>query len=361
MTVVAAFKAFETPLLVADMLLTAESNIQGDSFLPTAPGAAATLPNEIQAKVAGTRKKLHLFGGQLAVAWSGSWLAASSILQALKENSVTNIPDQDSLVSFLTKQTEWADDQISVVLTGWLGKPEPTCFRWNSAWPQEVFFDDRFFDGSGDEIFEALLDEKVMAGTGALLQSSVERAIYAALAKVGKLVSHEVFTGETLRSRFGYCYEIAYYDGAEFRYLDEVTYLSWLVRISDTEPRYQAQPAPAIVKYKNLGEYSAVQTVRLDTRPTVQTFFEVVTPAYSTMPEIDPAKIGPLPANSNIFCNVLQINSPTYNGVAALVNHASDKSFMNFEVRNGKHCFEINMRVVEEMLSQGKKPDQAFL
>lgn len=356
MTVVAAFRTSGIPLLVGDLLVTANANGGKKSFLPTAPGAAAALPDEIQVRVDGTRKKVHVFGGQLAVAWSGSFLAASSILRSLKAFAETTPVDQETLSQFLDTQTDWKEDRVSVVLTGWVSKPEPLCFRWNSAWPHEVFFDERFFDGSGDRIFEGLIDEAVTSGTGPGMSTDIERAIYAALAKIGKLVSHEVFTGETLRAKFGYCYELAYFDGAEFRYLDEVTYLSWLVRITDSDPRYQAQVAPAIVKYKNFGEFSAVQTVRLDMGPEVHTFFEVVTPAYSTMPEVDPSKIGPLPTNSNLFCNVLQLNAPTFNSVVALVNHCSDRSFMNFEIRNGKHCFEINMRVVEEMLGQGIRP-----
>jgi hypothetical protein len=353
MTVVAAFRTCGTPILIGDLLVTADTNNEESSFLPTSPGTAATLSKDICARIAGTRKKVHLFGGSVAVAWSGSLLAASSVLKALKDFSEGREIDRDILAAFLAQQTGWEADGVSVVLTGWVVKPELLCFRWNSTWPHEVFFDDRFFDGSGDEVFEALIDEQVRSAAGPGIESNCEKAIYSVLAKVGKLVSHEVFTGETLRSRFGYCYEVAYFDGARFRYVDEVTYLSWLVRISDSEPRYQAMPAPAIVKYKNFGEFSAVQTVRLDTGAEVHTFFEVVTPAFSAMKELDPAKIGPLPTSSDLFCNVLQINAPSYNCAAALVNAASDKSFMNFEIRDGKHCFEINMRVVEQMLGLG--------
>lgn len=350
MTVVAAFKAYGVPVLVGDLLITVDTSKKEHSFLPTSPIAASTLSEDAQAKISGTRKKVHLFGNSLAVAWSGSLLAATSVLKALKQQSDREQIGRDTLVDFLSSQTDWTEDKFSILLTGWVSDPELLCFRWNSAWPQEVFFGDRFFDGSGDHIFEALVDEQVSSGTGPGIKSNVEQGIYAVLAKVGKLVSHEVLTGETLRSRFGYCYEVAYFDGEKFRYVDEVTYLSWLVRISNSGPRYQAMPSPAIVKYKNFGEYSAVQTVRLDAGADVHTFFEVVTPAYSVMPELDPAKIGPLPTNSNLFCNILQINAPTFNGLAALVNAESDKSFMNFEIRGGKHCFEINMRVIEQKL-----------
>lgn len=353
MTVVAAFRTCGTPILVGDLLITADANNEESSFLPTSPGAAASLSKDICARIAGTRKKVHLFGGSVAIAWSGSRLAASSVLKALKEFSDGSEVDINTLTAFLAQQTGWEEDRVSVVLTGWVVKPELLCFRWNSSWPHEVFFDDRFFDGTGEEIFEALIDEKVRSSAGPGIENNCEKAIYSVLAKVGKLVSHEVFTGDTLRSRFGYCYEVAYFNGTEFRYVDEVTYLSWLVRISDSEPRYQAMPAPAIVKYKNFGEFSAVQTVRLDTGAEVHTFFEVVTPVFSAMNELDPSMIGPLPTNSDLFCNVLQIKATSYNCVAALVNAASDKSFMNFEIRDGKHCFEINMRVVEQMLSLG--------
>jgi hypothetical protein len=357
MTVVAAFSAYGIPVLVGDLLITADTSKEESSFLPTSPAAASTLSKDVRAKISGTRKKVHLFGTSLAVAWSGSLLAASSVLKALKELSDREQIDKDTLVDFLRSQTGWEEDKFTIFLTGWVVKPEVLCFRWNSAWPQEVFFGDRFFDGSGDEVFEALVNEPVSSSIGPRIESNREQAIYSVLAKVGKLISHEVLTGETLRSRFGYCYEVAYFDGENFRYVDEVTYLSWLVRISNSDPRYQAIPSPAIVKYKNFGEYSAVQTVRLDAGSDIHTFFEVVTPAYSATPELDPAKIGPLPTNSNLFCNILQINAPTFNGVAALVNAESDKSFMTFEIRNGKHCFEINMRVVERMLGLDSTSD----
>ena len=146
MTVVAAFRTCGTPILVGDLLITADANNEENSFLPTSPAAAASLPKDICARIAGTRKKVHLFGGSVAIAWSGSWLAASSVLKALKDFSNGSEVDSNTLTAFFAQQTGWEEDRVSVVLTGWLVKPGLLCFRWNSSWPHEVFFDDRFFD-----------------------------------------------------------------------------------------------------------------------------------------------------------------------------------------------------------------------
>jgi hypothetical protein len=156
MTIVAAFRSHGVPILVSDLLITADTQTEQKSFLPTAPAAASSLSKDIRAKIVGTRKKVHLFGGVIAVAWSGSWLAASSVLNDFHNFSKNKTINGDMFKNFLVQQTIWLDENLTVILTGWIIQPEPVCFRWNSSWPNEIYFDERFFDGSGDETFETL-------------------------------------------------------------------------------------------------------------------------------------------------------------------------------------------------------------
>ena len=114
MTVVAAFPLYGVPVLVGDLLVTADADANSPSFLPTAPETAARLPEQIRARVAGTQKKVHLIGSNLAVAWCGSKLAASRVIYQLHKTFSSTRATVRTLTNELARITVYQDELFSV-------------------------------------------------------------------------------------------------------------------------------------------------------------------------------------------------------------------------------------------------------
>lgn len=352
MTVVAAFPLHGVPILLGDLLITANASVGSPSFLPTSPHLSGNLPEKVGARVAGACKKVHLIGPTLAVAWSGWQLAASQILGRLNEAFSKTPATKETLAGVLAKLVDYEDERFSLHLVGWVVDSAPTCFRWNSMWPQEIFVADSHFDGSGEDVFSNLLREKLHASAfGPGIGTPAEAAVFAVLAKASKLMEKEVSTGETLSHRFGYGYEVAYFEAGMFRYVDEVTYLMWEVVANRGTGTYGCRLGPTIMKYRNFGEFSIVQTTQLMRDQAEVTYVDLITPVHKTLLDIDPHALGRQPLRSAYYCNFLDYSIEGSGNVrGTFVTHVSDQTFMGHEIRDGKDFLWLNMANINDAI-----------
>lgn len=350
MTLIAAFPVHGVPVLVGDLLLTADADEGSQSFLPTVPEAAARLPETIGARVAGVTKKVHLIGTRLAVAWCGRRFVASAVIRRLYEEFSSSEATTERLTDILASFIDNQDENISIQLIGWIVDPIPRCFRWNSMWPSELFFNDADFDGSGENMFRETLNlpREARASYGHGISSPQEAAFYL-LAKTSNLVAREIWTADTLANRFGYCYDIAIFDGARFRYLDQIAYFTWQVTADLMRGGHHFQFGPTLIKYSNPGEYSIVQTTHL-AGPETGTHVDLVTPVHDALLGLDPATLGRQPLRSTYYCNFLRYSVGQQVITGSFVTHASDQTIMRHEVRGGLDNFSLDMARVREVL-----------
>ncbi len=357
MTVIAAFPLYDVPALIGDLLVTARSAEEAHSYLPTAPEAAARLPEQIGARIAGARKKVHLIGSKLAVAWCGSQLAASGVIRRLHEAFSSTPATARALTNKFAGIDDYQGDRLAVHIIGWLIDPAPMCFRWNSMWPAELFFADSHFDGSGEEVFAGVLSERPHASAfGPGITSPAEAAAFFLLAKISKLIDKEIWSGETLRNRFGYGYEVVIFDGSAFRYIDQVSYLTWEVSLDSKHDGYHYRLGPTMVKYRSMGEYSIVQTTHQEGGSARTTHVDVVTPVHDAMPTLDPRSVGRQPIQSTYYCNFLRYAiSPTQIITGPFVTHASDQTLMGHEIRDGRDFLWLNLGRVNDALGIARR------
>ena len=184
MTLIAGLHNLGAPILLGDLLITAQTNDPAArSFLPTS-AAAASLPAK-GFRVAGTRKKVHIVNPRLAVAWAGSQLAASILFKDLHDLKAPT--SRNELERTLSRHTEFTR-ATSVHLIGWLVEGEPRCFRWNSEWPHELFVADSHIEGSGENLLRDVMNlDGHIADMGPGVERGDERASLIALAKCSKL------------------------------------------------------------------------------------------------------------------------------------------------------------------------------
>ena len=130
MTAIACFRIRGRPTILGDALVTHDGR-----------------PTDLD-------RKLLLVSPRLAVAWTGDRLAAQVTFERLL--GLRNVGDVslNGLTQLLTAEELRHDlASLNVVVIGWLiTDKEEICFRWNSAWYQEVFLSDgeAFVDGTGE-------------------------------------------------------------------------------------------------------------------------------------------------------------------------------------------------------------------
>jgi len=282
MTLIAAHKVEEIPLLIGDFLITGGNR----SF---------------------TLKKVHIISPNLAVGWTGNLLAARPVLRALNAQFKHARVSRKELERFLTSYSQDESTEVFVRLIGWIVDEEPRCFRWRSDYTSEVFYADHFFDGSGADTYEALVNNPgTKRGVQSRSISNVEKAIYFALFQACTLMSDEVMDKKNQQIGFGHGYEAAYFDNNEFKFVDDVLYVVWDFYYDLKGKGGGHRFYPIVHKYRSFGYYSVVQRHNFQTAETV---FNAITPIFDDMPNlfeiipgVDVANKKALPLASNYYC-----------------------------------------------------------
>ena len=131
MTLIGAFKAYGTPFLIGDFVLS------------------------VQGQRAGVRKKVHRLGPNCGAAWTGHLIAALPVFRALHQRfdgqtPVSKLELQDVLASF--KPTDFGSTELRII--GWVIDGDEYCFRWRSDWTDELIHAEPAYDGSGQAIIQ---------------------------------------------------------------------------------------------------------------------------------------------------------------------------------------------------------------
>jgi hypothetical protein len=280
MTLVAAYKVDGVPLLLGDFLITS-------------------------GELSGTRKKIHRISENLVVGWSGDRLAAQPVLKALHDQFHNECVQYAALEELLTQFPTEELGSLNVQITGWVIDDEARCFFWRSDYPSELFNDDQYFIGTGGETFKQMLTRR------SYLVSSKERkgvaaAIYLSLVSSCRMVTDEILFGLNRQQGFGFAFETAYFDGHQFRFVDNILYSAADIFYDPLSGQIHHRFYPITLKYRSFGSYSVIQTNEL-TEPRTRVF--AVTPIFDNMPDllsnipdIDPSTNKVLPLSSDYYC-----------------------------------------------------------
>lgn len=360
MTVVAAIRLHGTPVLTGDLLLTSPAApgserflepVAGDnlprSYYPVNPRAAAQLPDQIGYRVAGTRRKVLLINDCLCVAWSGSALGAAQILRQLRSQFGDNHTSKQALTEFLSKQDSFKDT-LGLHLIGWLLDEGFHCFRWNSEWPAEIFEGDEQIEGSGDAIFQELR-RPTPTHVGGNLVDHNDKVQFKAAALISRCIAADVFSSIAIKNAFGYFFEIIYWDGVRFRYVDEMTFSAWRIVRRPGDEKLYSVPTPTIMTYRSYDRFCIVQTYQTAQR---RTFVDVVGDGIDSLAGVNPRELGPLSIASKMRCWFFQVTfSDGASAYGPLITDAQNKDFGWVELIDGKENLMVNAKRVYELMA----------
>lgn len=212
MTLVAAFRSYNIPALIGDLLIT------------------TTGKKETQ------RKKLRIVADQLAIAWTGHLVAAETVVEALQIRLAKHQPlGRNVLESILTDPNFVELGSRHVTLLGWIVEDTTAhCFCWNSDYPIEVFYGDPMFDGSGEFEARRLFGEVGIRSSDPIYVSDREDAVAGVLSTVTNLMKAEVVGPSFRHLGFGFAYEaILLNEEFRFEYINNVLYYSLVHELND--------------------------------------------------------------------------------------------------------------------------------
>lgn len=135
MTLLAAFTAFEIPILVGDLLIT--RNFSRDS----------------------TRKKIHILSSNCVIGWTGFLDSAEIVFKKLFEEIDSNNCELSVLEETLTSFSADEFKGSPVKLVGWIVEETVRCFRWDSRIPKRLNFPESAFDGSAGVVLQNMMED----------------------------------------------------------------------------------------------------------------------------------------------------------------------------------------------------------
>ena len=210
----------------------------------------------------GLRKKIHKMGPNCAVAWTGALVSANLVFRTLRQRfNTAELIKRDALEEALTGFNAADFGSRHIIVIGWIVDGGKHCFRWRSDWPQEVFYDQSAYGGSGKTIVERWCGESGIHESSDPDKIDVDQAIDGCLAIATNLMSIEMLeSGNLSQLTFGHGYEALYLAATEFQYVSNILYLAATIEF-DAEMKVSSKNLTGpIFKYRAFGEYSVIET-----------------------------------------------------------------------------------------------------
>src|SRR6266404_1280860 len=238
MTLLAAHRLHDIPVLVGDALCTAPDSKS-------------------------LKKKIYLITPNLAVGWTGFSITAAGVIgeirSAFGEQTITR-PD---LESFFTSFNCDGMAEREVTVIGWLIDDKPSPFIWHSSYPNEVYYDDFYFEGSGKEYYESVTRSSLLSGTSPGASGSIDVALsaaHSALSYCGQAFFSEQLDYAIWDKTFGFAYEVIAYRYPRFWPLGRTMYLPWTYYWDAQTKTGRPELASRLWKMNFLGDYSVLQS-----------------------------------------------------------------------------------------------------
>jgi len=254
MTLVAAYREREVPVLVGDLLIT-----------------------DAQGRPVSTLKKTHRLRPNLVVGWTGNKYQATRVLNELRSLLDASGPDAGWKTLNRVLTSIRVGEYLPVTLVGWMHNIDSVAFVWHSNHPDEVFRHDEYFFGSGAPAFQDIAAGR--AGPGP--DNVTERILW----HLGLLMADE--GGDRyhqLAEKFGGGYDVLTLNAeGAFDYLDDVLFLFAEAKFDGAGNYLRCDLIPLVYALRHAGEYAIVERIRLS--GLVARGVTLITPAYDSPPE----------------------------------------------------------------------------
>lgn len=244
MTIIFGFSMGDYPVLIGDVLLSGEKE-SGPQSLPAIGPVPHSLTDDFGIVVAGVRQKINILHDRLALAWSGSFVAAYTLARKLKEYANENELSTEA-VSEIIRMNSNDLACILILLEG-----ERTHYLWKNVQMIELQqFSHVRFAGSGSRYFIKIM--KALDGSEPVSGApDAFHPIGTALTIASQCVGREMFTLNTLLERWGGAIEICFPAMGKLQKLNNVAFLHVLYDGDQPSDGFNFAPRVLINRYCN--------------------------------------------------------------------------------------------------------------
>ncbi len=210
-----------------------------------------------------SRKKIHKISSNFVIGWTGRLNDASLILRNLFERFEDKIVTLQEVESFLTSLKIDEKYQKELILIGWVvEKNLPVCFLWDISVSAKIYYASRHVAGSGGQRFLNLLTQ-ANYWRGTPEGNNTEKAIYAALSEITELYRDETFERMNQQAGFGHGYELLYFNGQEFQYVENIAFSGVKVYWDSVNNTEELSSFPIWYRYHSIGDAAFLQITNL--------------------------------------------------------------------------------------------------
>lgn len=244
MTLIAAYKENEVPILLGDVLTT-------NAF-----------KSEFHCK------KIIKISSNFVIAWTGMKSYAMDVLKSLMQQFQDKLVTMNEVEKFLLNFdiSSFLEDE-NLTLIGWVIDDKTYCFEWfsnlNKYEYKEIYYLENergFFAGSGSKFFEGLLQESEESTYESSTSNQELQALGKVLKEVCALTNAEYLAvDKSWRQGFGFGYEILFYNGKSFVYVDDILYFTLDIYTTEDWTLSQYTVCPYFYRYKTFGNISLFQ------------------------------------------------------------------------------------------------------
>jgi hypothetical protein len=321
MTLVAAYRPKGIPVLLGDFLITGTG-------------------------VESTSKKIHKVGPNFVIGWTGKRILAAPILRALFEEFNNREVSIAEVQEFLTNRPSDELNGDELYLVGWVIDDVPHCFLWNIANPNQLFFQPSYIVGSGEKKFQTLLTKTTFGGAWGSTRTTIKEAIYSALAKATELYADENLDKMNRRERFGHGYELLYFDGKEFRYIENIAFFGMDILLNTDDFTGRSAPYEHWYRYHSLGDSSFVQDWNLRTGKMI---LELISPIFTLQSRDASFEFTAGSFRADYYCIYFRLqttNGEQFSGSLVLAENNDGPSKYAKE-ENGTYKFELGRDLIK--------------
>ncbi len=244
-----------------------------------------------------------------------------------------------------------------VKIVGWIIDDQPSPFIWHSSYPSEVFYNDFYYEGSGEQYYESVIRSSLLSGTSPNRSGHIDVALsaaHSALTHCGQAFFSEQLDYANWDRTFGFAYEVIVYGYGRFWPLGRTMYLPWTYYWNPETKTGNAELAPRLWGMNFLGEYSVLQRADHDDLKLSACRNYPIRPVYPH--EIDREEIRKLrfTASADFYVHYFVLHPPQINGLRlglCIVGDRTSDKVSVYQTNEGVR-FRANTTFLDETFRQ---------
>lgn len=311
MTLVAAYKVDNIPVLISDMALTKKD-------------------------MRSLLRKAYIIAPNLAVAWAGHAIVAKIVIEDMRKVFSCSKPTKDTVEKFFTSYSAEDFGSLHTNFIGWIVDESPICFRWNCLYPKELFYDESFVEGSGEGYFENLRNQNLEEGGSESPPGC--QSTFTVINQVARARFRESLYNSSWDLSFGASYDIFVLEGRCFRFVRSLVYIGWDYHWDSDKKTGVLQQAPVLMKHNCMGDYSILQEALHGDHYDRVTINYLARPVFDNMPDIDLSNF-PLTIESDYYANyfIFREKGKVIFEVFLTIQKITNDGPLKIEVRDGAY------------------------